>query len=162
MCVTLQAGGHGAAPRHRLVTFGALVGFTSANSGQKKSPIFPGFLKISSRLHDTNRLFFSYLERTHGYFRTSARGVATLAGNAFTRAGARATDAPGARRARAAVLSHVSVFILISFSVSAVAETKAAAWLHYTGLQRIIYMPRTRLHVVFGHVLHLHLHPVIV
>lgn len=91
---------------------------------------------------------FLYLETTHGYFRTSARGVATLAGNAFTHA--HATDAPDVRRARAAVLSHVSVFILISFSVSAVAETKAAAWLHYTGLQRIIYMPRTRLYVVFG------------
>lgn len=38
------------------------------------------------------------------------------------------------------VASHLSVFILISFSVSAV-KTKAAAWLHYTALQRIIYMP---------------------
>lgn len=89
---------------------------------------------------------FLDLKTTHGCCGISARGVATLPGNAFTHV--HTTDAPGVRCAGAAVVSLASAVILISLSVSAVVQTKAAAWLHYTGVRRVIYMPGTLLCVV--------------
>lgn len=116
---------------------------TLANLWQKLKSYFSGFLNTSIQLHDANRLFFFlYLETTQLFQNYLLEALRLCRVNAFPRR--HATHTPGVRRAWAAVAAHVFCVysdLVLDFGISA--ETKAATW------RRIIYMPKTRLCVVW-------------